>query len=90
MLFGLFAARCANKTLNPALKLNLGLLVCVATVDAGNPVKSVMLIIIITEAPWKMLYITTAHLFFQLVFFPYRPVPVRWLWICGAVVNSIL
>lgn len=54
MLFGLFAPHCANKPLNHALKLNLGLLLCVAAVDPGNPVKSVMLIIIITEAPWRM------------------------------------
>lgn len=40
-----------NKTLNSALKLDLGLLLCVAKDDAGNPVKPIM-IIIIAEAPW--------------------------------------
>ena len=53
VLFGLFVPHCANKTLNPALKLNLGPLLCAAAADAGNPVKSVMLIII-TEAPWRL------------------------------------
>lgn len=92
MLFGLFAPHSANKTLNPALKLNSGLMVFVVTVDVGNPVKSVMLIII-TEAPWRLedaIHHSPPHLFFQLAFFPYTPVSVQWLWICGAVVNSIL
>ncbi len=52
MHFGLFVPYRANKTLNPALKLISGLWLCVATVSGGNPVKSVMLIII-TKTPWR-------------------------------------
>lgn len=48
-------SHCANKSLNPALKLNVWLLLCVATVNTGNHVKSIMLIIIIiTDAPWHL------------------------------------
>ena len=77
----LFAPHCANKALNLALELNLGLLLCVATADAGNPVKSIM-IIIITEAPWRRedaVYHNSPSIFPAGLFSPDRPVTVRWL-----------
>lgn len=94
MLFGLFASRCPNKPLNPVLKLSSGFLPCVTTVNAGNPVKPIM-IIIITEAPWRLedaVHHNLPSIFPAGPFFssPYRQVPVRWLWIRAAVVNSIL
>lgn len=42
-----------NKILKPALKLNLGLVLCAETFNVGNAVKPIIIIIIIPETPWR-------------------------------------
>lgn len=62
------------------------------TSQGGSRVKSIVLIIIITTKVPKAPSISSAspHIFFQLAVFLHRPVTVEQLWICGAMVNSIL
>lgn len=66
---------------------------CTVASQAGSCVESIVLIITTTttkapKAPW--ISSASPHVFFQLSVFLYRPVPVEQLWICGAIVNSIL
>lgn len=76
-LWPVFFPHCANISLNLALKPIVRLLLCVTTIDSGNHVKSIMLLIIITEVPWRLEVHNASHSPFS----PYRPVPVQQLWI---------